>query len=216
MKKHSPEVFNRHPLGPEIIIEPSGSLRTLGIRKSQSMNGIFKTFGGLHISKQTSSQSKLYFPADCGSSEFQEPDPQQNTQEPEPQQNKLIRVGVCCREKKMRSRPMQKILGWLAKVPAFEICCMNDDMILNKPIEEWLRCDVLIGFYSYGFPLQKAIDYVEKYKPKQINDFAMQRVLWDRPSVLERLKKRGILVAKSYVVLRGDDAKRHEMSLVDR
>lgn len=44
----------------------------------------------------------------------------------------------------------------------------------------------------------------------------MQRVLWDRPSVLDRLKKRGILVAKSYVVLRGDDPKRHEMSLVDR
>ena len=53
----------------------------------------------------------------------------------------------------MKSRPMQKILGWLSQRPEFEIVRMNDDMILNRPIEEWLRCDVLIGFYSYGFPL---------------------------------------------------------------
>lgn len=36
----------------------------------------------------------------------------------------------------------------------------------------------------------------------------MQSLLWDRPTVLERLKKRGINVAKSYVVLRGEDKKR--------
>lgn len=128
----------------------------------------------------------------------------------------VIRIGVCCREKKMNSRPMRKILGWLSESKEFEICRMNDDMILNKPIEEWLRCDVLIGFYSYGFPLQKAIDYVEKYKPKQINDLRMQSVLWDRPEVLERLKKRGIAVAKSYVVLRGDDKKRAELQSKER
>lgn len=100
---------------------------------------------------------------------------------------------------------MQKILGWLEKSSEFQICRMNDDMILNRPIEEWLRCDILIGFYSYGFPLQKAIDYVEKYKPKMINDLSMQSILWDRPTVLERLRKRGIPIAKSYVVLRGED-----------
>ena len=65
-----------------------------------------------------------------------------------------IRVGICCLEKKMKSRPMEKILSWLLKIsPEFDICRMNDDMILNRPIEEWLRCDVLIGFYSCGFPL---------------------------------------------------------------
>lgn len=105
---------------------------------------------------------------------------------------------------------MQKILGWLSKSPEIEICRMNDDMILRKPIEEWLRCDVLIGFYSTGFPLQKAIQYVEKYKPVMINDLSMQSLLWDRTTVLERLKKRGIPVARSYVVLRGNDKKRAE------
>ena len=68
---------------------------------------------------------------------------------------------------------MKKILGWLTESPEFEICLMNDNMILNKPIEEWLRCDVLIGFYSTGFPLQKAIAYVEKYKPKEINNLEL-------------------------------------------
>jgi hypothetical protein len=46
-------------------------------------------------------------------------------------------------------------------------------MLLNKPIEEWHRCDVLIGFYSFGFPLAKAISYVDKYKPAMINDLHM-------------------------------------------
>jgi hypothetical protein len=41
----------------------------------------------------------------------------------------------------------------------------------------------------------------------------MQSVLWDRPAVLDRLKKRGIDVAKSFVVLRGNDKKRAEFTL---
>jgi len=43
-----------------------------------------------------------------------------------------------------------------------------------------------------------------------INDLSMQSLLWDRPTVLERLRKRGITVAKSYVVLRGEDKLRAE------
>ena len=127
-----------------------------------------------------------------------------------------IRLGICCREKKLGSRPMRKILEWLSHYSEFEICKMNDEMLLNKPIEQWLRCDVLISFYSDGFPLQKAINYVEKYKPKMINDLFMQAVLWDRPSVLERLKKRGIAVAKSFVVLRGEDKKRDQKTIQER
>ena len=73
----------------------------------------------------------------------------------------------------MGSRPMRKILEWLSHYSEFEICKMNDEMILKKPIEQWLRADVLISFYSDGFPLQKAINYVEKYKPKMINDLFM-------------------------------------------
>jgi inositol hexakisphosphate/diphosphoinositol-pentakisphosphate kinase len=62
-------------------------------------------------------------------------------------------------EKKLKSRPMRQILGYLEK-QGIQILRFNDDMLLRKPIEEWLRCDVMIGFYSNGFPLKKAISYV--------------------------------------------------------
>ena len=47
---------------------------------------------------------------------------------------------------------------------------MSDNMILNQPIDKWLKCDILLGFYSFGFPLEKAIQYVKKYKVPMIND----------------------------------------------
>lgn len=78
-------------------------------------------------------------------------------------------------------------------------------MLLRKPIEEWIRCDVLIAFYSTGFPLQKAISYVELYKPAMINDLRVQHELWDRTKVMEKLRKIEVPVAKSYVVRRGDN-----------
>ena len=76
-------------------------------------------------------------------------------------------------------------------------------MMFDSPIEEWVRCDVLIAFYSTKFPLQKAIEYVRKYKPIMINDLEVQHVLWDRVKVLEKLRKINVPVAKSYVVYRG-------------
>jgi inositol-hexakisphosphate/diphosphoinositol-pentakisphosphate 1-kinase len=114
--------------------------------------------------------------------------------------------------KKMKSRPMTRILDWLAKSPEFSILRFNNDMLLNQPIEEWIKCDILIGFYSFGFPLDKAIAYVSKFQPKMINDLTMQSLLWDRPGVLQRLRELGIPVAKSYVVLRGEDKMRSENS----
>lgn len=64
---------------------------------------------------------------------------------------------------------MREILKFLDRNDEIEICRFNNVMLLQRPINEWLRCDVLIGFYSTGFPLQKAIEYVRKYKPIMIN-----------------------------------------------
>ena len=77
-------------------------------------------------------------------------------------------------------------------------------MLFNEPIENWHKCDVLIGFYSNSFPLAKAISYVEKYNPKMINDLTVQHELWDRTKILEKLRKVGVPVAKSITVYRGE------------
>ena len=98
---------------------------------------------------------------------------------------------------------MREILKFLDRNEEIEICRFNDVMLLEKPIEEWLRCDVLIGFYSTGFPLQKAIEYVKRYKPLMINSLDVQHELWDRVKVLDKLRKIEVPVAKSYVVYRG-------------
>ena len=110
-------------------------------------------------------------------------------------------------EKKHKSRPMQQIVSYLEKAGIL-IVRFSNDMLLNRPIEEWHRCDVLIGFYSFGFPLVKAIDYVNKFKPAMINDLHRQHELWDRTLIMEKLRKLRIPVAKSFVVLRGNDLER--------
>ena len=107
-------------------------------------------------------------------------------------------------EKKLASRPMKEILMHLSKTKEISILKFNDKMLFEEPIENWHKVDVLIGFYSNGFPLAKAITYVEKYKPKMINDLTVQNILWDRVKIMEKLKKCNIPFAKSFVVYRGD------------
>jgi inositol hexakisphosphate/diphosphoinositol-pentakisphosphate kinase len=40
-----------------------------------------------------------------------------------------------------------------------------EDVILNSPIEDWPKVEVLICFYSSGFPMEKGLKYVNTYKP---------------------------------------------------
>ena len=56
----------------------------------------------------------------------------------------------------------------------------SDDMILDQPVEEWPICECLIAFYSDGFPLDKAIAYVELRKPMVFNGLQEQYSLMDR------------------------------------
>ena len=72
-------------------------------------------------------------------------------------------------EGKLKGKPMVAILGFLEQTGEFEICPFNN---INLPIEQWPRCDVLLAFYSHGFPLERAIEYVNMYKPVLINDLA--------------------------------------------
>lgn len=47
-----------------------------------------------------------------------------------------IRLGICAMDKKARSKPMAEILSRLDPT-LFHVVFFGDDMILNRPIEEW-------------------------------------------------------------------------------
>lgn len=57
-------------------------------------------------------------------------------------------------------------------------------VLLDEPPESWPVVDVLISFFSDGFPLDKAIAYVDLRRPVLVNDLRLQKVLWDRRAVL--------------------------------
>jgi hypothetical protein len=107
-------------------------------------------------------------------------------------------------EGKLKGKPMVAILGFLEATGEFEICPFNNDMILNQPIEKWIRCDVLLAFYSHGFPLKRAIEYVKMFKPVLINDLESQTILWDRTQVNDMLRSAGIPTARCCTVVRNE------------
>jgi len=102
-----------------------------------------------------------------------------------------IRLAICAMDKKARSKPMSEILDRLDDT-LFQVTIFGDDRILNDDVEDWPICDALIAFYSDGYPLDKAEQYIELRKPFVLNDLKMQRVLKDRRLVYELLEKSGI------------------------
>lgn len=124
-----------------------------------------------------------------------------------------VRVGICAMDKKARSKPMGEILNRLDK-ELFEIVYFGDDVILNAPVGEWPMCDVLIAFYSSGYPLGKAEAYAELRKPFLLNDLKMQRVLQDRRRVYDLLEASGIDVPR-HVFMNRDGYVSHNSSNSD-
>nr|CCA18114.1 PREDICTED: inositol hexakisphosphate and diphosphoinositolpentakisphosphate kinase 2like isoform 4 putative [Albugo laibachii Nc14] len=111
-------------------------------------------------------------------------------------------VGICAMEKKTRSKPMLEILKRLEEKKQFDIHIFSDDVILNKEVDKWPICDVLISFYSSGFPLEKADSYCKLHHPILVNDLKMQREMFDRRKVYAILSRHGIPVPRHAIVNR--------------
>lgn len=112
------------------------------------------------------------------------------------QSSTRIRLGICAMDKKARSKPMAEILSRLDE-KLFEIIFFGDDCIVNKPIETWPICDVLIAFFSKGYPIEKVKSYVKNRNIKfNVNDLDMQKLLQDRRRVYDLLEASGIDVPK--------------------
>ncbi|KAL6759871.1 hypothetical protein V8C86DRAFT_3024703, partial [Haematococcus lacustris] len=101
-----------------------------------------------------------------------------------------------------KSKQMQEILDRLTAFGEFTIVHFSDDILLNKPIEEWPICDTLLSWHSDGFPLAKAEAYAALRRPFCINDLSQQHSLQRRFAVYKTLVAHNIPVPTHIIVQR--------------
>lgn len=96
-------------------------------------------------------------------------------------------------EKKVKSKQMTLFLQELNKSNEFEFVYYSNHLLLHAAIDTWPTCDVLLCFFSAGFPIKKAHRY---YKLNQhviklsLQDIAIQKkVLLSREKMVQHMCK---------------------------
>ena len=129
-------------------------------------------------------------------------------------ESKQVVVGVCAMAKKSESKPMREILTRLQEFEYIRTEVFPEEIILNKPVEEWPVVDCLISFHSKGFPLAKAVEYSKLREPYVLNDLLMQYDIQDRRKVYRTLEDAGIELPR-YVVLDRDNLHPDERDIIE-
>ena len=110
--------------------------------------------------------------------------------------------GICARDKKARSKPMQEVLKRLQATGHFQAVYFGDAMLADTPVEEWPVVDCLIAFFSSGFPLEKALRYVRLRRPFCVNNLHSELTLRDRRAFYTKLVRAGIPTPRHIVCSR--------------
>ncbi|CAL8322241.1 unnamed protein product [Lota lota] len=150
---------------------------------------------------------------DCLYEDVEEEEEDEDEMYDSPPERQIV-VGICAMSKKSKSKPMKEILERLCLFKYITVVTLEEDVILNEPVNDWPHCDCLISFHSKGFPLDKAVAYEKLRNPFIINDLDFQYCIQDRREVYRILKDEGIQLPR-FAVLNRDPARPEECNLVE-
>ena len=111
-------------------------------------------------------------------------------------------------EKKSLSKPMKEILTRMAEFQYIKTIIFPEQVIIERPVEEWPIVDCFIAFHSKGFPLEKTMDYTRLRRPYIINNLEAQFDIQSRIKVYKSREEAGLEIP-TYVIQKHANHAKH-------